>query len=100
MYTNEWDPNNGAILRSLDQGATWTKTALPFKVGGNMPGRGIGEVSFETRFVDQTDLELASCHRPKQKQYSLLWGQKWKGPVQVHRLWRDMEQRYIFQVAG
>ena len=43
MYTNSWDPNNGAILRSSDRGATWSQTALPFKVGGNMPGRGMGE---------------------------------------------------------
>ncbi|GAB3810617.1 cellulose binding domain-containing protein [Tessaracoccus terricola] len=43
MYTNEWDPNNGAILRSSDRGETWQRTDLPFKVGGNMPGRGIGE---------------------------------------------------------
>ena len=43
MYTNEWDPGNGAILRSDDYGATWEATPLPFKVGGNMPGRGIGE---------------------------------------------------------
>ncbi|MGC4174574.1 carbohydrate-binding protein [Demequina sp.] len=43
MYTNDWDPNNGAILRSRDYGETWNATALPFKVGGNMPGRGIGE---------------------------------------------------------
>ena len=43
MYTNSWDPNNGAILRSSDKGATWQATALPFKVGGNMPGRGMGE---------------------------------------------------------
>lgn len=43
MYTNEWDPHNGAILRSDDYGETWESTALPFKVGGNMPGRGIGE---------------------------------------------------------
>ncbi|KQY43997.1 cellulose-binding domain-containing protein [Cellulomonas sp. Root137] len=42
-YTNGWDPNNGAILRSSDRGATWAKTTLPFKVGGNMPGRGMGE---------------------------------------------------------
>lgn len=42
-YTNSWDPANGAILRSTDQGATWQRTALPFKVGGNMPGRGMGE---------------------------------------------------------
>ncbi|HEX4790024.1 MAG TPA: cellulose binding domain-containing protein [Actinospica sp.] len=43
MYTNSWDPNDGAILRSSDQGGTWTETQLPFKLGGNMPGRGMGE---------------------------------------------------------
>jgi hypothetical protein len=43
MYTNSWDPNNGAILRSTDRGANWTTTELPFKLGGNMPGRGMGE---------------------------------------------------------
>ncbi|MBL7258965.1 cellulose binding domain-containing protein [Paractinoplanes lichenicola] len=43
MYTNSWDPNNGAILRSSDKGATWQITKLPFKNGGNMPGRGMGE---------------------------------------------------------
>jgi len=43
MYTNDWDPNNGAIARSTDRGETWQVTELPFKVGGNMPGRGMGE---------------------------------------------------------
>ncbi|KAF3343077.1 hypothetical protein VD0002_g6737 [Verticillium dahliae] len=43
MYTNDWDPNAGSIGRSTDQGKTWTFTELPFKVGGNMPGRGMGE---------------------------------------------------------
>ena len=42
-YTNSWDPNSGAIMRSDDRGATWERTVLPFKVGGNMPGRGMGE---------------------------------------------------------
>lgn len=42
-YTNDWDPNNGAVLRSRDRGATWKISPLPFKLGGNMPGRGIGE---------------------------------------------------------
>lgn len=46
MYTNSWDPNNGQILVSDDYGATFTPSALSFKVGGNMPGRGMGEVSF------------------------------------------------------
>ena len=44
MYTNSWDPNNGQILISTDQGSSFTPSLLPFKVGGNMPGRGMGEV--------------------------------------------------------
>ncbi|KAF8519309.1 putative endoglucanase C [Gautieria morchelliformis] len=43
MYTNSWDPGNGTILKSTDSGATFTAHPLPFKVGGNMPGRGMGE---------------------------------------------------------
>lgn len=39
----EWDPSMAAILRSTDRGRTWKSTALPFRLGGNMPGRGIGE---------------------------------------------------------
>lgn len=42
-YTNSWDSNNGNILKSTDQGNTWVAHPLPFKVGGNMPGRGLGE---------------------------------------------------------
>ncbi|MGW0425232.1 cellulose binding domain-containing protein [Streptomyces sp. NPDC003015] len=42
-YTNSWDPGNGAVLRSSNRGASWQKTDLPFKLGGNMPGRGMGE---------------------------------------------------------
>jgi xyloglucan-specific exo-beta-1,4-glucanase len=38
-----WDPNNGAILRSPDRGRTWRVSPLPFRLGGNMPGRGMGE---------------------------------------------------------
>jgi photosystem II stability/assembly factor-like uncharacterized protein len=43
MYTISWDPNNGAILYSEDYGDTWGVAELPFKQGGNMPGRGMGE---------------------------------------------------------
>ncbi|MFE0456305.1 cellulose binding domain-containing protein [Streptomyces sp. NPDC058914] len=42
-YTNSWDPKNGAVMRSSNRGASWQKTVLPFKLGGNMPGRGMGE---------------------------------------------------------
>jgi len=42
-YTNEWASQNGAILRSDNQGHTFRRFDLPFKVGSNMPGRGMGE---------------------------------------------------------
>lgn len=42
-YTNSWTDMNGYILRSEDKGNTWQKTELPFKLGGNQPGRGMGE---------------------------------------------------------
>ncbi len=42
-YTNSWAPTNGAILRSTDQGNTFQITQMPFKMGGNMPGRGMSE---------------------------------------------------------
>ena len=41
-YTNDW-AGNGAMLRSMDQGKTWKRTDMPFKLGGNMDGRSIGE---------------------------------------------------------
>jgi hypothetical protein len=42
-YTNSFTTSNGAILRSNDQGNTFQRTNLPFKLGGNMPGRSMGE---------------------------------------------------------
>jgi xyloglucan-specific exo-beta-1,4-glucanase len=42
-YTNEWATQNGAILRSFDEGRRFKTINLPFKVGSNMPGRGMGE---------------------------------------------------------
>ena len=38
----EW-ARKGAVLRSNDQGRTWQKFDLPFKLGGNAEGRGTGE---------------------------------------------------------
>jgi hypothetical protein len=42
-YSNDWTSQNGAILRSDNQGHTFQRFDLPFKVGSNMPGRGMGE---------------------------------------------------------
>ena len=41
-YTQSW-ATNGAIIRSTDQGATWQRTDLPFKLGANEEGRSMGE---------------------------------------------------------
>lgn len=41
-YTHE-RAGNGAILRSADRGATFQRSDLPFKFGGNELGRGNGE---------------------------------------------------------
>lgn len=38
-YSNE----NGAILASEDYGETWTQVDMPFPMGGNQSGRGVGE---------------------------------------------------------
>lgn len=42
-YTNDWAPGNGYFMRSTDYGDNWTLYEAPFKFGGNMPGRGMGE---------------------------------------------------------
>ncbi|MGK9253310.1 S-layer homology domain-containing protein [Paenibacillus humicus] len=42
-YTNDWTDMNGYIYRSSDRGDSWQRTELPFKLGGNMPGRSMGE---------------------------------------------------------
>ncbi|MPY57850.1 sialidase family protein [Streptomyces spongiae] len=41
-YTQSW-AGNGAVLRSDDRGATWTRTDLSVKLGANEDGRGMGE---------------------------------------------------------
>jgi photosystem II stability/assembly factor-like uncharacterized protein len=43
QYTQAWEKNNAALLWSTDQGATWSRAALPFKLGGNEDGRSTGE---------------------------------------------------------
>ncbi|MGW1269379.1 1,4-beta-glucanase [Streptomyces sp. NPDC002491] len=41
-YAQAW-AGNGAVLRSEDRGATWARTDLTVKLGGNEDGRGAGE---------------------------------------------------------
>ena len=43
LYTTSWSTHNGVILRSKDRGKTFAQSMLPFKFGGNMPGRSMGE---------------------------------------------------------
>jgi len=42
-YTNDWDGTQSQMLVSEDYGDTFTRVNMPFKMGGNMPGRGAGE---------------------------------------------------------
>jgi photosystem II stability/assembly factor-like uncharacterized protein len=42
-YTNSWDGTSSQMLVSEDYGNTFTRIDMPFKMGGNMPGRGAGE---------------------------------------------------------
>jgi photosystem II stability/assembly factor-like uncharacterized protein len=42
QYLPSW-AHSAALLRSIDRGATWTRTDLPFNLGGNSDGRGSGE---------------------------------------------------------
>jgi photosystem II stability/assembly factor-like uncharacterized protein len=42
MYTNQWG-GPSAIFRSSDKGRTFLKSPMPFKMGGNDDGRGVGE---------------------------------------------------------
>ncbi|MEW2403861.1 1,4-beta-glucanase [Streptomyces sp. NPDC046862] len=41
-YTQSW-AGNGAVLRSEDRGATWTRADLSVRLGANEDGRGAGE---------------------------------------------------------
>ncbi|WP_405619760.1 1,4-beta-glucanase [Streptomyces sp. NBC_00076] len=41
-YAQSW-AGNGAVLRSEDRGATWSRTDLTVKLGANEDGRGTGE---------------------------------------------------------
>ena len=41
-YVANWS-SNGAIARSSDRGKTFQRTAMPFQMGGNNPGRTVGE---------------------------------------------------------
>jgi photosystem II stability/assembly factor-like uncharacterized protein len=41
-YLQSW-AGNSAIFRSTDKGENWQRTDMPFQMGGNEPGRSIGE---------------------------------------------------------
>ncbi|HEY0789517.1 MAG TPA: sialidase family protein, partial [Chthoniobacterales bacterium] len=43
LYTESWWSQNGAIMSSTDQGATFTTVQMPFKMGSNDNGRAGGE---------------------------------------------------------
>ena len=95
MYTNSWDPNNGQILISTDQGKTFTPSVLPFKVGGNMPGCGMGEVSEPCRYEGALLKDTtASCGGPQQQQYPVLRRSQRQWSVEEYQFWPDLDQSF------
>lgn len=88
LYTNSWDPNNGTILISRDRGDSFTQSVLPFKVGGNMPGRGLGErLAVDPNNVS-TELKYR-CHMPE-----LVLGKNkvvYFGARSGHGLWKSTD---------
>lgn len=80
-YTNDW-AGNGAILRSTDQGKTFQRTDLPFKLGANEDGRSMGE----RLMVDPSDhrtLYLGSRKNGlwRSTDFGVTWGQVAGFPV-------------------
>ncbi len=43
MYYQSWWRETASVFISDNKGKNWTSTKLPFKLGGNTPGRGSGE---------------------------------------------------------
>ena len=92
MYTNFWDPNNGTILISKDQGKTFASSPLPFKVGGNMPGRGLGEVCTRPALYTYplTHITEAGC-RSSQQQRLILRSTQWSWAMEEHKLRSNLD---------
>jgi xyloglucan-specific exo-beta-1,4-glucanase len=75
LYTNSFTTQNGTLLISNNQGSTFTQVPMPFKVGGNMPARNMGE-------------RLA---RSQSQQRSVFWGQKRKRPLGEYQFRSNLE---------
>ena len=80
MYRNR----ESAILRSGDRGATWTTTAVPFAMGGNEDGRGLGE----RLAVDPNDTRI------------LWFGSRYDGLQRSDDQGRTWHRHRAFPVAG
>ncbi|WP_407992030.1 RICIN domain-containing protein [Kitasatospora sp. CMC57] len=80
-YTNDW-AGNGAILRSTDQGKTFQRTDLPFKLGGNEDGRSMGE-RLMVDPADHSTLYLGTRKNGlwRSTDYGVTWGQVGSFPV-------------------
>ncbi|KAJ7919159.1 Oligoxyloglucan reducing end-specific cellobiohydrolase [Mycena leptocephala] len=86
-YTNSFDPNNGHILISTDYGATFTASALPFKVGGRVDpnsngilffGAGAGKglwksTNFGVTWTQVTSFPSVGTYAPDPTDSSIAW---------------------------
>jgi hypothetical protein len=72
-YTNSWTSMNGQLLRSSDRGDSFDRFNLPFKVGGNMPGRSMGE----RLAVDPNKTSVAQRRLGRNLEQSLKFSECW-----------------------
>lgn len=99
-YTNSWTTQNGAILRSSNRGATWQRTMLPFKLGGNMPGRGCGE----RLVIDPNDSNILYLGAPsgnglwKSTDHGVTWSRVNSFPVVG--TYREGTDEYLGDIQG
>ena len=80
-YTNDWQSINAAILRSTNYGKSFKRTDLPFKLGGNMPGRSMGE----RLVIDPNQNSIVYFRRPE-----------WERSLAERGLWRNLVQSRQF----
>lgn len=80
-YTNEW-AGNGSILRSTDQGRSFQRTNLPFKLGSNEDGRSMGErLAIDPADHDTLYLGTRKNGLWRSTDYGVTWNQVSSFPV-------------------
>ncbi len=82
MYTKSWPTTNGAIFCSTNQGNTFQRSDLPFKLGGNEDGRTIGErLMVDPNYGSTLYFGTRTCGLWKSTDYAVTWNRVTSFPV-------------------